>query len=63
MHGEARCVPRGCLEVPWTMARDGVDGAVAGRWSASQSHVSLLFDVGLGLRLKGSGEGTSNFTV
>ena len=45
------------------MARDGVDGAVAGRWGASQSHVSLLFDVGVCLRLKGSGERTSNFIV
>lgn len=57
-----------CPEAVWKclgrwMARDGVDGAVAGRWGASQSHVSLLFDVGLGLRLKGSGERTSNFIV
>ena len=41
-----------CPEAVWKclgalggwMARDSMDGAVAGRWGAPQSHVSLLFD-------------------
>lgn len=53
-----------CLGHPWTMDGTGWCGWGCGwRWGASQSHVSLLFDVGLGLRLKGSGERTSNFIV
>lgn len=61
-----------CPEAVWKclgalggwMARDGVDGAMAGRWGAPWSHVSLLlFGVGLGLRLEGSGERTSYFVV
>ena len=37
-----------CLGVLGWMARDGVDGAMAGRWGAPRSRVSLLlFGVGL----------------
>ena len=53
-----------CLGALGWMAWDGVDGAMAGRWGAPRSHVSLLlFGVGLGLRLEGSGERTSYFVV
>ena len=54
-----------CPEAVWKclggwMAWDGVGGAMAGRWGASQARVRLLlFGVGLGLRLKESGERTS----
>ena len=61
-----------CPEAVWKclgalggwMAWDGVDGAMTGRWGASQARVRLLlFGVGLGLRLKESGERTSYFVV